>query len=336
VVSVRDVATEAGVSVGTVSHALNHPERVSPENLSRVHAAIQHLGFVRNDAARQLRAGRSRSIGLVVLDAGNPFFAEVARGAELAAAAAGRSVLVGNSVEDPAREASYLDLFREQRVGGLLITPTTDDPTALLRLHESGTPVVLVDRDLEDSPFSSVSVNDVLGGELAAEHLLSRGRRRIAFVCGPRSLTQVRHRLEGARRAVDKVPGATLEVVERPALTVIEGRAAGDLLAGRDRVDRPDGVFCANDLMAVGLLQALVMSGRVHVPDEIALVGYDDIDFATATVVPLTSVRQPARLIGSTAVDLLLQQIGEPGAPRQAVRFEPELVVRASSGGTAD
>ncbi|MGJ6979703.1 LacI family DNA-binding transcriptional regulator [Aestuariimicrobium soli] len=333
-VSVRDVAAEAGVSVGTVSHALNHPDRVSADNLARVQAAIERLGFVRNEGARQLRAGRSRSLGLVVLDAGNPFFAEVARGAELAAADAGLTVLVGNSVEDPTRESAYLDLFDEQRVSGVLITPTTDDPTRLQRLQSRGIPVVLVDRELADSGapgFSSVAVNDTLGGDLAAGHLLSRGRRRLAFIGGPLSLPQVSHRLEGARAAVARHPEATIEVIERAALTVLEGRAAAESLLTRAPERRPDALFCANDLLAVGALQALVMGGGVRVPDDLALVGYDDIDFAAATVVPLTSVRQPAREIGRSAVELLVRQLADPQSGPQVVRFDPELVVRESS-----
>ncbi|SMG50100.1 transcriptional regulator, LacI family, partial [Plantibacter flavus] len=142
--SVKDVAARAGVSVGTVSNVLNRPEKVSPVTVDRVHAAIDELGFVRNDAARQLRAGRSRSVGLVVLDVGNPFFTDVARGAEDRADAEGWSVLLGNSDESIDRERAYLDLFEEQRVAGVLITPLGDDLTRLSRLRDRGTPTVLV------------------------------------------------------------------------------------------------------------------------------------------------------------------------------------------------
>lgn len=335
--SVRDVATAAGVSVGTVSNVLNRPDRVASATVERVQAVIDRLGFVRNDAARQLRAGRSRSIGLVVLDAGNPFFAEVARGAEERADEEHLSVLLGNSDDDAAREGRYLDLFREQRVNGVLITPASDDATRIRGVHAAGTPIVLVDHEIPGSEFCSVSVDDVEGGYLAARHLLDLGRRRLLFVGGPARIAQVDNRLAGARRAVDEEPGAVLEVVEMPALTVLHGRAAGEALARRDPADRPDAVFAANDLLAVGILQAFTMlgaSGGVRVPDDIALVGYDDIDFAESTVVPLTSVRQPARLIGQTAVELLLRSMEDPdGDYERRVRFRPELVVRASSAG---
>jgi LacI family transcriptional regulator len=322
------------VSVGTVSNVLNQPDKVAATTVERVQAVIAELGFVRNDAARQLRAGRSRSIGLVVPDAGNPFFADVARGAEARAVDDQLSVLLGNSDEDPSREDNYLDLFREQRVNGVLITPASDDLGKLARVQAAGTPVVLVDHEVPGSAFCSVSVDDDEGGFLAAQHLLQLGRRRLAFVGGPGSIAQVAHRLRGAQRAVGGVPGAALEVIRMPALTVLHGRAAGEEIAARAEGERPDAIFAANDLLAVGLLQALTMFRSLRVPEDIALVGYDDIDFATATVVPLTSVRQPAQLIGRTAVELLLRSINDPdGDYDRRVRFRPELIVRQSTAG---
>lgn len=327
-VGVKDVAVAAGVSVGTVSNVLNRPDKVAPGTVARVQAAIAALGFVRNDAARQLRAGRSRSIGLVVLDSANPFFAEVARGAEERAAAEGMSVLLGNSDQAHVRERAYLDLFREQRVNGVLLTPT--DLGAPI-LADAGIPLVLVDGELPGGGVSSVTVDDVEGGYLAVSHLLDRGRRRIAFVGGPLSIRQVADRLAGARRALGAAPEATLEVIELPALTVLNGRDAGEAIARRAAEDRPDAVFCANDLLAVGVLQGAGILGEVRIPEDLALIGYDDIDFAAATVVPLSSIRQPARMIGATAVDLLLERVADPAAPPRHVRFRPELVVRAST-----
>lgn len=331
-VSVKDVAAAASVSVGTVSNVLNQPDKVSPAMLDRVLSAIERLGYVRNDAARQLRAGHSRSIGLVILDVSNPFFAEVARGAEARAAQDGLAVLLGNSDETSDREGSYLDLFREQRVNGVLITPASDDLSRLERLRDSGTPVILVDRDSPDGSFSSVAVDDVEGGYLAAAHLIEQGRRRIAFLAGPLSLPQVADRLAGARRAVGEHPGVSLEVIQAPALSVLHGRAAGVAIVAKRPADRPDAIFAANDLLAVGVLQAFEMMSDVRVPDDIALIGYDDIDFAAAAVVPLSSIRQPASAIGYSAVDLLLRQVN--GAKEaQHIRFRPELVVRMSTVG---
>ncbi len=327
-VSVKDVAAAASVSVGTVSNVLNRPDKVADATVARVQAAIDELGFVRNDAARQLRAGRSRSIGLIVLDSANPFFAEVARGAEERAAEAGISVLLGNSDQNPERETAYFDLFREQRVNGVLLTPHDLAAPALV---DAGIPLVLVDGELPGGGVPSVAVDDVEGGQLAVRHLLDQGRRRIAFVGGPLAIRQVADRLAGARQALAEVPDATLEVIELDALTVLRGREAGEAIAARSPEDRPDAVFCANDLLAVGVLQGTSILGGIRVPDDLALIGYDDIDFAQATVVPLSSIRQPAREIGASAVDLLFEALADPTLPPRHVRFRPELVVRAST-----
>lgn len=330
VVGIRDVAARAGVSVGTVSNAINHPEKVSPDARARIQEAIAALGYVRNDAARVLRAGRSSTIGLIVLDVRNPFFTDLARGAEEEAARHGLSVILGNTDEHPGREAGYLDLFEEQRVRGVLISPYGEVEERLQRLHDRGIGAVLVDRASGDGRFSSVSVDDVAGGRLAAEHLLQTGRRRLAFVGGPVGIRQIADRLAGARSAVDAVAGATLDIVPTTTPGVLEGRRVGhELLAVR----RPDAVLAANDLIATGLLQALIMEGSARVPDDIALIGYDDIDFASAAVVPLSSVRQPAGLIGRTAVQILLEEDAAPGSERRRIVFQPELVVRASTTG---
>jgi LacI family transcriptional regulator len=331
--SIRDVAVLAGVSVGTVSNVLNRPEKVSPVTAERVLKAIAALGFVRNDAARQLRVGRSKTIGLIVLDVRNPFFTDLARGAEDQAVNGGLSVILGNSDESAERESAYLDLFEEQRVHGILISPFGDVSERLVRLRSRGTPAVLVDRSSAGSSFSSVSVDDISGGSLAVSHLIERGRRSIAFVGGPFEIRQVADRYEGARRAVADHPDVTLEVIEIAGLSVMEGRKAGNAILARTRSDQPDAVFAANDLIAMGVLQALNMQGDLHVPRDIALIGYDDIDFASSAVVPLSSIRQPSALIGQTAVQILLEEAADPSiSPRQVV-FQPELVVRESTSG---
>jgi len=325
--NVRDVALRAGVSVGTVSNVLNRPDKVSPATIDRVQEAIDALGFIRNEAARQLRVGRSSSIGLVVLDVRNPFYTDLARGAEDAAGRSGLSVILGNSDDDPSREAAYLDLFEEQRVHGVLISPHGDIAPRLAALQQRGIPSVVVDGRAEG--FSSVAVDDVAGGRMAVEHLLQQGRRRIAFLGGPSGIRQVDERLAGARAAAPD-----LEVLEAAALTVLEGRRIGRELAAR--AERPDAVFAANDLLAVGLLQGLQVQGGVRVPDEIALIGYDDIDFATSTVVPLSSVRQPTTTLGERAVELLLEQASDTPAPTRSIVFTPELVVRESTAAQRD
>jgi LacI family transcriptional regulator len=329
--SIRDVADRAGVSVGTVSNVLNHPEKVTAAATDRVHAAISALGFVRNDAARQLRAGRSRSIGLVVMDVRNPFFTELARGAEERAEGEGLSILLGNSGESQDRENAYLDLFEQQRVFGVLIAPVIEDLPRLERLRSHGVPTVLVDREPRGRAFPSVAVDDVMGGYLAVKHLADIGRRRLAFVGGPVNIRQVTDRLLGGQKAAAETAGMTLEVIGTTALTVDEGRQVGLRIAQRRSEERPDAVFAANDLLAIGLLQALVMTGGTRIPEDLALVGYDDIDFAAAAVIPLTSIRQPAALIGSTAVDVLMRQFGDDPVANEHFQFQPELIIRATT-----
>lgn len=332
VVSIRDVAEAAGVSVGTVSNVLNRPDTVSADSSERVHRAIEDLGYVRNDAARKLRAGTSTTVGFVVLNGQNPFFADVVRGAEDEGSRHGIAILYGNTDEDTDRERMYLDLFAEQQVRGVLIAPYGDIQPRLERLRDRGIPAVLVDRFGGTSRFSSVSVDSVEGGRMAVEHLIDTGRRRIAFVGGPMDMRQVTDRLAGARVAADNALAAVeLEVIATEAMTVEQGVAAGAKILQRPRREWPDALFASNDLVALGLLQSLVVGDRMLVPDEIALIGFDDISFAAAAAVPISSIRQPSGMIGRTALRILLEESDDTDLiPRQTV-FPPELVVRRST-----
>jgi LacI family transcriptional regulator len=332
--SVREVAELAGVSVGTVSNYLNRPDRVAQATRDKVARAIATLGFVPNGVARQLRAGRSMSIGLVVLDVGNPFFTDVARGAEMQAAKAGFNILLANSGQDPVREQEYLDLFENQRAAGLLLSPFGDPSARLREIRERGMPVVLVDRGSPDGAYPSVSVDDFAGGRMAAQHLLDIGRRKIAFVGGPLTIRQVADRFRGAVDAARSTDGARVDLYEGTALSVDEGDRLGREVIRELGTTKYDGVFAANDLLALGVLRALYNAERpIAVPEEIALIGYDDISFAASAVVPISSVRQPRELIGATAVDLLLAERGEgERPPSQHVVYVPELVARASTG----
>ncbi|MBO9039737.1 LacI family transcriptional regulator [Curtobacterium flaccumfaciens] len=330
-VSVREVAALAGVSLGTVSNVLNRPDKVAPGTVERVQSAIATLGFVRNDSARQLRAGRSSTVGLIVLDGGNPFFTDVARGAEDAAMDNGLAVLIGNSDESTDRERTYVDLFEERRVAGLLISPAGDDLSRLARLRDQGTAVVLVDRRADDEHFASVSVDDIAGGRIAVEHLAAIGRTHIAFVGGPFGIRQVADRHAGALAAA-QAAGIRLEALPTTSLSVLEGRRIGEAIQARPAAERPDAVFAANDLLAVGLEQAFIMRGTIAVPEQIAIVGYDDIAFAESAVVPLTSVRQPAQDLGRRAIELLTKQVEQgQDIDLEHVEFTPELVVRQST-----
>ncbi|WP_353946532.1 LacI family DNA-binding transcriptional regulator [Streptomyces sp. HUAS MG91] len=336
-VGIKDVARVAGVSVGTVSNVINRPESVAEETRARVLSAIDRLGYVRSESARQLRAGRSRIMGLLVLDMGNPFFVDVARGAERAARAAGLGVMVCNSAQSPTEEAEYLSLFAEQRVRGVLLTPAEATGRTVEQFRRHDIPFVLVDRVAEGATECSVSVDDVNGGALAVRHLADAGHRRIAYVSGPPALNQVKDRRQGALRALSEagLPATALHELPTERLDVAAGRDAGARLLGL--ADRPTAVFCANDLLALGVLQSLYAAG-VRVPEDIAIVGYDDIEFAAAAAVPLTSVRQPAVTMGALAAELLLEEIEAADRPdggheHRRVVLQPELVVRGSSLG---
>jgi DNA-binding LacI/PurR family transcriptional regulator len=328
-VGIRDVARRAGVSAGTVSNVLNRPERVAAATRTRVEQAIRELGFVRNGSASTLRAGQSRAVGLVVLDVGNPFFAEVARGVEDVVSDRDHAVILCNSGESPEKESRNLRVLAEQRVRGVLITPAGEDTTRLRRLRDRGIAVVLVDHSAAGD-LCSVAVDDVAGGDLAVTHLLARGATRIAFVTGPPAIRQCADRRSGAGRALRTagLPAHAIVDVVVPEMNAKGGRLAAErLLAG----DLPDAVFCANDLLALGVLRAFLQAG-VRVPQDVALIGYDDIEFSSAAAVPLSSIRQPTYQLGKIATELLLDECDDPGGhAHQQIMFQPDLVVRESS-----
>lgn len=333
-VSIKDVAALAGVSVGTVSNVLNRPSSVRPTTRATVEAAIAKLNFVPNASARQLAAGTSRTLAYLVLDASNPFFTDVTRGIEEVAKTEDLTLFLCNSDLDAEREDQYLEQLTQLRVRGVLITAIDYANVRLRRLRDQGVPVVLVDRAPEDSnDWCTVGVDDVAGGELAVNHLLESGHQRLALIGGPLEIPQVRDRHTGARRAMEAAGRVADDLVwiQTEALTIADGRRAGERLLGLPKRRRPTGVFCANDLLALGLLQHLVQRG-VNVPDDVAIVGYDDIEYAAGAAVPLTTVAQPRQLLGRTAATLLIDEAERGGQHQhQHVIFQPELVARASS-----
>lgn len=330
-VTIRDVAAAAGVSHGTVSNVLNRSSSVSPETRKRVLQAIDDLGFVRNAGAAMMRGGRSRSIGLVVLDAANPYFAEVAAGVEAAARDHNQLVILCNSGEDQAQQQRYLEVLEEQRVQGVLISPVDADMSGLEWLRERGTAVVLLE---EARPgYCSVRTDDTLGGDLAAQHLIDHGHRELLFASPARTVRQYEERFAGARRAVRRsgLPAAALRTLEIGTHgTAREGFTAGqEFLAGGSGAT---GVVCGNDLYALGLIAALLQAG-VDVPGRVSVVGYDDIDLAEHSALPLTTIAQPKYSMGHTAAELLLSEAEQgPQHKHQHVVFVPELKVRESTG----
>ncbi|NUP79129.1 MAG: LacI family DNA-binding transcriptional regulator, partial [Nonomuraea sp.] len=201
-VSIKDVAARAGVSPGTVSNVLNRPAKVATATRERVEAVIQEMGFVRHGSASTLRAGHSRTIGLSVIDIGNPFFTEVAAGVEDVASELGYAVILGNSAGSQDKEDRNLRVLAEHRVRGVLITPSGEDPARLERLRERGISVVLVDHPAHRPDQCAVAVDDVAGGRAAVAHLLARGARSVAYVTGPLSIRQCVERRHGAAAAL--------------------------------------------------------------------------------------------------------------------------------------
>lgn len=330
-VSIDDVAARAGVSLGTVSNTLNRPEIVSAKTRERVQAAIADLGYVANQHARQLGGGMSRVIGLVVIDVSNPFFTEAARGVEDAATEADHAVILCNSDDSVEREERHLRTLAAERVRGVLITPSRSTRSAHVILAEHDIPFVYLDRQ-GSTDECSVAVDDVRGGDIAMTHLLELGHRDVAYVAGPTSVRQHADRLEGARDAVARFgldPAEAIVVSHNDGMDISAGSVAIERLLRQPH--RPSAVFCANDVLAFGAYRALARHG-IRVPDDMALIGYDDIDFAADWIVPMSSVRQPTRRLGYEAARLLLDHSsGSPEHEHQQIVFQPELVVRQST-----
>jgi len=327
---IRDVAEAAGVSVGTVSNALNNPDMVAEGTRLRVEDAVRRLGFVRNASARQLRAGRSSVVGAIVLDVGNPFFTEVARGIEDRLAEDNCVLMLCSSDERPDKELRYLRLLEEQGVRGMLVVPVQYDLDLLDKVRDRGTPVVLLDRTSARMDMCSVAVDDVNGGELAAGHLLEQGHRRLAFVNGSNNIRQCADRRKGVDRALR---AAGLDAADSLLEVTVSTLNADGGESALDQILRapnpPRAIVCVNDLTALGVLRGLRRRG-LRAPEDVAVIGYDDVEFAAMLSTPLSSIRQPKYQLGRTAAELMLAEDG-PDHVHQQILFQPELVIRESS-----
>lgn len=327
-VSLRDVAKAAKVSVGTVSNVLNRPEIVAPATLTRVRATIKELGFVPNGFARQLRSGNSRTLGLVVPDVSNPFFTEVARGVEDAASKRDYAVFLCNSDESTDKEDRYINVLIEQQVRGVLITPADTKADRLEAMRERGISVTLLDREIKGQMQCSVSVDDVNGGQIAIEYLASLGHKNIAWVCGPETIPQVGDRSAGVSKAA-KLSSVKIQTIRVPLMNTIKGEEAARQILNLP--NKPTAIFCANDLLALGVLRIL-SAEKIKVPDQMSVLGYDNIEFASSAGIPLSSIAQPSYQMGITAANLLLDECESDESHRhQQIRFQPQLVERAST-----
>ena len=326
--SIRDVASRAQVAVGTVSNFLNRPDRVAEATRKKIESAIAELNFVPNASARHLRSGSSRTIGLLVPDITNPFFTEVARGAGDTASENDYTLLLCNSDEDPKKEERHLKVLIEQRICGLLITPSFEGLAGVAELNRRNIPTTFIDRKAESLEQSSVSMDDFYGGKSAIKYLASLGHTSIAWVNGPLSIAQCSSREDGVMDSA-KEQNVKIHKFQVSQMRSQNGyEVAKNILESTSQVTA---IFCANDLVALGVLRALLENGK-KIPTDYALIGYDDIGFSASASIPLTSIAQPAYKLGALAAQMIINEVenGKKFKHEQIV-FKPELVIRAST-----
>jgi LacI family transcriptional regulator len=324
--TIVDVAERAGVSTGTVSNVLSGARRVSPETRGRVEDALRELGFRPNRVARALSQRRTHTVGMVVPDVTNPFFAALILTAEQALAERGFAVLFGNAGNDADVEERYLAEFAERRVDGLVAATSGVSPELLAAVAEQ-VPTVLVDRTIDGWPGDTVAGDDRRGMALAVAHLAGLGHERIALLDGDHGLSTGRARLDGAGEQLAALGLEPLSVTAGPFTLESGYERAGALLSD---LDRPTAICAANDLLAIGALRAAASRG-IEVPDALSITGFDDIAFAAYTSPPLTTIRQQPRRIASAIVDVLTRRIEDPAAAPARVVVDAELVVRGST-----
>ena len=328
-VTIKDIAQEVGVSPSTVSRALSDSPLISTTTKERVRAVAERLGYEPNELARALVKGSSGAVGLIVPDITNPFFADIARGVGEAARAAGYGVLLCNTGERPDRELDYIHLLHRKRVDGLLITSVTIDDPHLEFLIRTPVPYVLVSRLSQNDDVPYVIGDDHAGARLAVEHLIDLGHTKIGFVGGPVEVQSSRDRMQTFRQVMREhgiAPRA--EWIRHSNFTQAAGREVGRRMLSL--TDRPTAIFAANDVIALGVLEA-ADALRISIPDELSLVGYDDISYAALPRIQLTTVAQPAFEMGKIAADWLFAVIkGEDLSPIHRV-LKPHLIVRRTT-----
>jgi LacI family transcriptional regulator len=329
-----DVAARAGVSTGTVSNALNHPDRVAPDTLMKVTEAIEALRYTRNGAASALASGTSRTVGLVVIDLMNSLFVDMARGAQRAARHTGLDLQLADCDNDPAQQDSHLRFLAAAQVAGVLLAPLMEPDDSVLELRRAGRPVVMLNYSPADDDYCQVVIDNRQVGRLAAEHMLSLGRRRIAFVGGLHHLQPVAERLIGVKEAVAEVADAALTEIDTIDLNPPSGTALGRDLLARPRDEWPDAIIAVTDLLAMALISEFRTAG-VRVPADIAVMGCDHNSMAWGGAVPLSSVAQRGQDMGEQGLELLRRELAEPPQyhRHEKIVLAPELIIRESTVG---
>jgi LacI family transcriptional regulator len=333
--TIKDVALKAEVSVTTVSHVVNDTRHVSPKVRERVELAIRELGYVPNATARSLKSNTTSTLGMLIPNSSNPYFAEIVRIVEDRCFEAGYTLVLCNTDDEPHRQMVYLKVLAERRIDGLIVVSTGagDDDSLVTQLRGLRIPTVLVDREIADPACDLVETAHMLGGMLAVRHLLSLGHKRIACIGGPVGVMPSEQRIEGWRMALAEV-GATPGIANADALLWRGGFTSQGGYEAMHAIlrteERPSAVFVCNDLMAIGALRAAHESS-LHVPDELSIVGFDDIELSAYTSPPLTTVMQPKERLGALAVDMLLERVRGERRDARKVVLHPELRVRAST-----
>jgi DNA-binding LacI/PurR family transcriptional regulator len=327
--TLKDVAEHAQVSKATVSRVLNNNSHVAEELRIRVLESIRLLGYQPNRAARRLRASVSDVLGLIISDIENPFFISVVRGVEDTAYVSQMSVVLCNTDENPAKQQMYLRVMQAERVAGLIISPTNvnEDFTELRQL---GIPVILLDRRTDKFETDAVTIDNVGGAYLAVKHLVDLGYERIGTIGGSPHLTTGRERYEGYRKALN---AAGLKIDEKLVKIGDFKTDSGYQLASEliNLPRPPQAIFVANNLMTLGALRVL-RENNVRVPQDVALVGFDDMPWSSELCPPLTAISQPTYELGQETVHLLLRRLANPDAPIRTVTLQPRLIVRESCG----
>jgi LacI family transcriptional regulator, galactose operon repressor len=326
--TIYDVAQRAGVSAATVSRVLNGRLTVEAGLAEKVRVAAAELDYRPNAVARNLRRASTTLWAAIVSDIENPFFTSLVRGIEDVAQSAGYSVVLCNSDEDPKKEAAYVAAVRAEQMAGVIISPS-GRTESLAELYTSSTPTVLIDRRVEGAFVDAVLVDNEHGAAEATRHLIAGGYRRIACVSGPRRVSTAVDRLAGYRRALREggIPYSR-DLVRHADFREAGGYAA--MAALLEGTAKPDAVFAANNLMAVGVLECLVQAGK-RVPADIAVVGFDEIPWADLVRPSITTVAQPTYELGRAGATLLLDRITSPGRAPSLVTLRTELRVRGSS-----
>lgn len=325
--TMKQVAERAGVSITSVSHVLNGTRFVSEEVRVRIEEAMRELRYVPSAVARSLKHNVTRTLGIMIPNSGNPYFAELIRNIEDRCFDADYNVVLCNSDDDPYKQSVYLRVLMEKRVDGLIVVSSGDSPDLPELLSRCGVPLVLVDRQWDSIDGDIVTTDHRAGAYMATRHLIGLGHRRIACITGPEHLAPSRLRTEGWRQALGEA-GLPADTLISADFTSQGGHEATRTLLARP--SRPEAIFACNDLMAIGALCAAHEHG-LPVPDALSVVGFDDIELAAFMSPPLTTVAQPKRRIGELATDLLLERLNHARTEPRKIALQPELRLRGST-----